>query len=167
MGMSSLLIIRRAHTNPHAWTVESRYCHRNPPSAPVPCSQSICCQPSNLVTYRWAPSRHRNSPVRFCSRDSVTCRSFSSLAVVSSLKVVSDRQRILLRSLLPLLCRQHSVIFTFVAFRRLSTATVRATHNRIKVIPCCRCFLFEGDCYPNTLIFSVSLFCDVTNQFSG
>ena len=127
MGMPSLLLIRRVHTHPQAWTVESRHWHRSPPSVRVPCRQSICCQPPDLDTCCWAPSRHRNSSVRFCSRDSVTGRSYLSLSVVSSLKIVSNRQRILLRLLLPSPCRQHSVIFTFVTFCRLSAATVWAT----------------------------------------
>ena len=51
---------------------------------------------------------------RFWSLDSVACRSHSSLPVVLSFPA---RQRILLFPFLPLLCRQHFVIFTSVAFR--------------------------------------------------
>ena len=38
--------------------------------------------------------------------------------------------------------------------------------NRINVILCCRYFPFEEDCYPKTSTFLMSLFYDVTNQFS-
>ena len=44
--------------------IESRHCHRNPPSAAVPCRQPIRCQPSDLVPYCQAPSRHRHSPLK-------------------------------------------------------------------------------------------------------
>ena len=107
--MPSLLLIRRVHTHPQPWTVESRHCHRNPPATPLPYRQSICWQPSDLVTCRWAPSRHRNSPVWFCSRDFVTCRSYSSLAVMP-FPIVSE--------------------FCFIPFCRRFTANILWVHVR-------------------------------------
>ena len=74
---------------------------------------------------------HRPENVRFCSLDSVPCHSHLSLAVVLLLKVVSTRQRILLFPLLPSLCRHNFAIFTSVAFRWLSAATM---WTRLKIV---------------------------------
>ena len=123
----STIYTTRTHTPALTSTVESRRRRRNPPSAAVPCRQPIHCQPSDLVPCCRAPSRHPHSPPRqrpilFARLHSLP--SHSSLAVVLSLKVVSTRQRILLFPLLKSLCGHNLAIFTSVAFRWLSAATM-------------------------------------------
>ena len=99
--------------------------HRQPPF--LAASQSASRLISSLVVgLRRDIVTHRPDNVRFCSLDSVPCRSHSSLAVVLSLKVVSTRQRILLTPLFAVACRHNFAILTFVTFRRLSAATMWA-----------------------------------------
>ena len=62
--MQSRLFQLSAHTQALMSAVESHHRLRNQPSAAVPCRQSICCQPSDLVPCCRAPSRHRHSPSR-------------------------------------------------------------------------------------------------------
>ena len=112
--------------------IESLHRHRNPPSAAVPYRQQIRCQPSDpslVVGLRRDIVTHCPDNVRFCSLDSVPCRSHSSLAVVLPLKVVSIRQRILLIPLFAVACRHNFAIFKFVTFLRLSVATMWARLN--------------------------------------
>ena len=100
---------------------------RNPPSAAVPCRQPIRCQPSDLVPCCRAPSRHRHSPPRQRPILVARLRSLPQPFVPCRRVVAEGRSHPsanLAFPLLPSFCRQNFVIFTSVAFRGLSAATM-------------------------------------------
>ena len=67
---------------------------------------------------------HCPDNVRFCSLDSVRCRSHSSLAVMLLLKVVSTHQPILLSPFCRSFAATIFLVFMSVSFRRFSAATM-------------------------------------------
>ena len=142
--------IRPAHTQALMSAAESRHRRRNPPSAAVPCRQPIRCQPSDLLACCRAPSRHRHSPPRQRPILVARLRSLPQPFVPCRRVVAEGRSHPsanLAFPLLPSLCRQHFVIFTSVAFHRLSAAIVWAslkvlTFNtwRFRLLSACACW---------------------------
>ena len=128
--IKSRLFIRPAHTQALMSAAESRHRHRNPPSAAVPCRQPIRCQPSDLVPCCRAPSRHRHSPPRQRPILVARLRSLPQPFVPCRRVVAEGRSHPsanLAFPLLPSFCRQNFVIFTSIAFRGLSAATMWAS----------------------------------------
>ena len=121
------LFIRPARTQALMLAVESRHRSRNPPSVVVPCRQPIRCQPSDLVPCCRAPLRHRHSPPRQRPILFVTLHSLPQPFVPCRRVVAEGRFHPSANHtfpLLPSLCRHNFAIFTSIAFRRLSVATM-------------------------------------------